>query len=68
MGKIEIKGDNNQVYSEIKDSVVNSHDNDIKINNGSAWKWVGLLSLIVAVIGLILKFIIGWDAIVQFFN
>lgn len=66
MSKIEVKGDNNQVYNKVKKSRINSGDNITKTSSG--WKWVGLASLIVAIIGLVLKFIVGWDAIVNFFN
>ena len=66
MSKIEINGNNNQVYHKVKKSRINSDNNTT--TTSTAWKWVGLASFIVAVIGLLLKFIVGWDAIVKFFN
>ena len=66
MSKIEINGDNNHVYHKVKKSRINSDNNTTKTS--STLKWVGLASLIVAIIGLALKFIVGWDAIIKFFN
>ncbi len=63
MSKIEIKGDNNQVYNDIKKSRINSNDNTTK--NNSTAKWIGIASLIVAIIGLLLKY---WKDIVSLFQ
>ena len=63
MSKIEIKGDNNQVYNGIKKSRINSNDNTT--NNHSTAKWVGIASLIVAIIGLLLRY---WKDIVSLFQ
>lgn len=66
MSSINIKGNNNQIYDNVKRSRINSDDHSVKIN--PAVKWVGIVSLIVAIIGLVLKFIVGWDTICQFFK
>lgn len=66
MSKIKIKGDNNQVYNNIKHSRINS--DEITTNNNSTWTWVGLVSLVVAVLGLFIKMIVSWSSIVQFFK
>ena len=63
MGKIEIKGDNNQVYSNVKKSRINS-DEKTTHNHGTV-KWVGIASLIVAILGLLLRY---WENIVQLFK
>ena len=66
MSKIEVNGNNNQLYHKVKKSRINTDGS--KTNSGSGWKWVGLVSLIVAIIGLIIEFIVGWDTIVKFFK
>ena len=66
MSKIVIKGDNNQTFSNIKKSRINSDDKTETHN--SSLKWIALTSLIVAIIGLIIKCIASWDSIVQFFS
>ena len=63
MSKIEIKGDNNQVYSDIKKSRINSNDNTTK--NYSTAKWIGIASLLVAIISLLLGY---WKDIVSLFQ
>ncbi len=63
MSKIEIKGDNNQVYNDIKKSRINSNDNTT--NNYSTAKWIGIASLLVAIIGLLLGY---WKDIVSLFQ
>lgn len=74
MGSIKIKGDNNQIYSDIKDSRINSDDNfhtinnDTITNNNSSKRWIGVASLIVAIIGLIITCIVYRDSIIQFFK
>ena len=60
---IKIEGDNNHVYNKIKDSRINS--NDMSTHNHSTAKWIGIASLIVAILGLILRY---WSSIVQFFK
>ena len=63
MGKIKIDGNNNQVYNRIKNSHINSDDHST--HNTSTAKWVGIASLIVAILGLILNY---WDSIVELFK
>ncbi len=63
MSKIEIKGDNNQVYNDIKKSRINSNDNTTK--NYSTAKWIGIASLLVAIISLLLGY---WKDIVSLFQ
>lgn len=55
MSKIEINGDGNQVFEKIKKSRINSNDNNTNTTIGSTVKWIGIVSLIVAIIGLVLK-------------
>lgn len=63
MGNININGDNNQVYNKIRRSRINSED---KItHNHSTVKWVGIASLIVAILGLVLRY---WSSIVGLFK
>lgn len=63
MSKIEIKGDDNHVYNDIKKSRINSSDNTTK--NYSTAKWIGIASLFVTIIGLLLGY---WKDIVSFFD
>jgi hypothetical protein len=63
MSKIEVKGDGNQVYHKVKKSRINS--NEQTTNNYSTVKWVAIASLIVAVVGLVLRY---WSSIVQVFK
>lgn len=63
MSKIEIKGDNDQVYNDIKKSRINSNDNTTK--NYSTAKWIGIASLLVAIISLLLGY---WKDIVSLFQ
>lgn len=66
MSKIEINGDRNQVYSNVKNSRINSKGKSI--NHYSTSRWIGLASLGVAILGLIVACIANWDKIVVFFN
>lgn len=66
MGKIEIKGDNNQVYSGVKNSRINS--NDIKVNQDSKKDWGTWITIFIAVLTLVATCIIGWEHIVDFFK
>ncbi len=58
MSKIEINGDGNQVFENIKKSRINSNDNNTNTTIGSTAKWIGIVSLIVAIIGLVLKLLL----------
>ena len=64
MSKIEIKGNNNQVYSWVKRSRINS---DI-VNGEPKRHWATWITIVVAVISLIVTCIIGWDSIISFFG
>ena len=66
MSKIEIKGDNNQVYNDIKKSRINS--NDINVNQDSKKKWGTWIAIIIAALTLVATCIIGWNQIVDFFK
>ena len=66
MSKIEIKGDNNQVYNDIKKSRINS--NDINVNQDSKKKWGTWIAIIIAALTLVATCIIGWNHIVDFFK
>lgn len=64
MGKIEIKGNNNQVYNNVKRSRINSAE-----ENGEPKKHLATwIAISVAVLTLIATCIIGWDRIVAFFG
>ena len=65
MSKIEIKGDNNQIYSGVNNSRINS--NDINVSQKSKKEWSTWVAIIIAVLTLIATCIIGWDHIVNFF-
>ena len=67
MNEIKVQGDKNQVYSQIKNSKINSA-NDMTVNKASKSKWGSWLAIIIAALTLIATCIIGWDEIVQFFN
>lgn len=66
MGDIKINGDNNQVFSQIKNSTIN----DKKMTEGetSGQKLGTWIALLIAVLTLVATCIIGWDEIVKFFN
>lgn len=66
MGDIKINGDNNQVFSQIKNSTIN----DEKMTEGetSGQKLGTWIALLIAVLTLVATCIIGWDEIVKFFN
>lgn len=64
MSKIEIKGNNNQVYNNVKRSRINSAEvNGEPKKHLTTWIAIG-----VAVLTLIATCIIGWDSIVAFFG
>lgn len=67
MNDIKIQGDKNQVYSQIKNSKINSA-NEVTVNEASNSKWGTWIAIIIAALTLIATCIIGWDEIVQFFN
>lgn len=66
MSNIEIKGSNNQVIHDIKNSRINSdsvnEDNDNKI------KWSTWITIAIAALTLIATCIIGWDELFDFFK
>lgn len=66
MRKIEINGDNNQVYNKVKNSRINSGDHITDAN--SSKKWIGIASLIVAILGLVVTCIRYWESIIQIFK
>lgn len=66
MGKIEIKGDNNQVYNGVKNSRINS--NDKNVNQEPKKDWGTWIAIVIAVLTLVATCIIGWDHIVDFFK
>ena len=63
MSKIEIEGNNNQVYNRIKRSCVNSDD----VHREAKRHWTTWIAIGVAILTLIATCIIGWDKIVEFF-
>ena len=65
MGDINISGNNNQVYNDIKKSRVNNFE--IK-NSEPTKKWSVWITIIIAALTLIATCIIGWDAIVGLFR
>ena len=64
MSKIEIKGNNNQVYNNVKRSRINSDE----VNGTSKNHWAVWITIGIAVLTLIATCIIGWDNIVAFFE
>lgn len=66
MSKIEIKGNNNQVINDIKNSRINSDS----VNQGTdtKMKWSTWIAIIIGALTLIATCIIGWDEIVGFFK
>ena len=65
MNEIKIQGDKNQVYSQIKNSKINSAD-DIAVNKAPESKWGTWLAIVIAALTLVATCIIGWNQIVQF--
>lgn len=66
MGDIKIKGDNNQVFSQVKNSKIIGKNMAEGETSGQKWRtWIALL---IAVLTLIATCIIGWDEIAKFFN
>lgn len=66
MGDIKINGDNNQVFSNVKNSRIIGKNMAESETSGQRWRtWIALL---LAVLTLIATCIIGWDEIVKFFN
>lgn len=66
MSKIEIKGNNNQVINDIKNSRINS--DSVKQGNDTKMKWSTWIAIIIGALTLIATCIIGWDEIVGFFK
>ena len=66
MGKIEIKGNNNQVYNDIKNSRINS--DSVNANNDNKTKWSTWITIVIAALTFIATCIIGWDEIVDFYK
>lgn len=62
--KIEIIGDNNQVFQDIKKSSI---DNSKKSYLPSDSKWT-IISVVAAIVSLVVTIIIGWDDILKFFG
>ncbi len=66
MGDIKINGDNNQVFSNVKNSKIIGKD--MAEGETCGRKWGTWIALSLAVLTLIVTCIIGWDEIVKFFN
>ena len=66
MSKIEIKGNNNQVINDIKNSRINS--DSVNQGNDTKMKWSTWIAIIIGALTLIATCIIGWDEIVGFFK
>lgn len=62
MSKINIEGNSNQVFSNVKNSNIN---NSTWTSKGTT-KWVGICSLLVAIIGVIISLIVNWEAVINF--
>lgn len=66
MGDIKINGDNNQVFSQVKNSkIIGKNTTKDKIYGQ---KSETMIALLIAALTLIATCIIGWDEIVKFFN
>ena len=66
MSNIEVKGDKNQIFSNIKKSKINSQEQPS--SNFIEKRWIRLASLCVAVLGLIVACIANWEKIIQLFK
>ena len=64
MSKIQIEGNNNQVFSNIKKSSINSN---LTSGRGTA-RWIGIGSLVVAAIGVLISLIVNWETVINFFT
>ena len=62
MSKITIDGDNNHVFCDVKNSNINS---TTSTNKGTT-KWIGLCSLLVAIIGVLISLIVNWETVLNF--
>ena len=61
---VKIKGNGNQVYSDVKNSTINSKITTATDSTKMIWTLIGV---VVAIIGVIVAVIVGWDNIVTFF-
>lgn len=66
MGNINISGNNNQVFSQIKNNKITS--NNLTGSETPKQKWGTWIAIIIAALTLIATCIIGWDEIVKLFN
>lgn len=62
---VKIKGDGNQVYSNVKNSTINSQNTTVKTPQKVNWT---LCSVLVAIIGVVVAVIVGWNNIIAFFT
>lgn len=62
---VKIKGDGNQVYSNVKNSTINSQNTTVKTPQKVNWTLCGVL---VAIIGVVVAVIVGWNNIIAFFT
>lgn len=62
---VKINGNNNQVYSNIKNSTINSRNTTVKETANVNWTLIGVL---VSIIGVVVAVIVGWESIVEFFT
>lgn len=66
MRDIKINGDNNQVYNQVRNSKINSENENIcETPEHKLETWVGV---IIAALSLIATCIIGWNEIAAFFK
>lgn len=61
---VKIKGNGNQIYSDVKNSTINSQNTTVE---DSKKVTLTLIGVVVAIIGVIVAVIVGWDNIVTFF-
>lgn len=61
----KIKGDKNFVFQGTKNSKVDIQNRNKNLPDRQIYTWIGV---IIAVLGLIVTIIIGWDNILNFFS
>jgi hypothetical protein len=66
--EVDIKGDNNYVSQDIKNSDISIKSKNNNSSSISRKNVIGIISLVFTILAFILSIIIGWDIIIKFFT